>query len=187
MLDKIYDLRIGNGGADRYSYINDAINIIGLDPIGFLRLRTARLSEAYLQPFGTVAVGEVFGNESIKDMVSSNFEGSLMDTIRSPAFFPKLWIYIIHYGSIASSAIYMVLQRREYLQWSVLAIVILCFSGAYTILTIIPRYIFPIMPLFLIMAAYVVMDVGYRSRKLLWPMFNRYSSDVTSSTKVPRL
>ena len=81
----------------------------------------------------------------------------------------------------------MVLQRREYLQWSVLAIVILCFSGAYTILTIIPRYIFPIMPLFLIMAAYVVMDVGYRSRKLLWPMFNRYSSDVTSSTKVPRL
>ena len=187
MLDKIYDLRIGNGGADRYSYINDAINIIGLDPIGFLRLRTARLSEAYLQPFGTVAVGEVFGNESIKDMVSSNFEGSLMDTIRSPAFFPKLWIYIIHYGSIASSAIYMVLQRREYLQWSVLAIVILCFSGAYTILTIIPRNIFPIMPLFLIMAAYVVMDVGYRSRKLLWPMFNRYSSDVTSSTKVPRL
>ena len=187
MLDKIYDLRIGNGGADRYRYINDAINIIISDPIGFLSLRTARLSEAYLQPFGTVAVGVVFGNESIKDMASSNSAGSLLDTIRSPAFFPKLWIYIIHYCSIASSVLYMVVQRRKYLQWSILAIVILCFSGFYAILTIIPRYIFPIMPLYLIMASYVIVDVGYRSRKFIRPMLNRDSSDATSSTQVPRL
>ena len=187
MLDKIYDLRIGNGGADRYSYINDAINIIVSDPIGFLRLRTARLGEAYLQPFGTVSVGVVFGDESIKDMVSSNSDQARMDTIKSPAFFPKLWIYIIHYGSIALSVLYMIMQRREFMQWSILAIVILCFSGVYALLTIIPRYIFPIMPLYLIMAAYVVVDWGYRGRKFLWPMSERKSSVVTSSTEVPRL
>ena len=73
------------------------------------------------------------------------------------------------------------------MQWSILAIVILCFSGVYALLTIIPRYIFPIMPLYLIMAAYVVVDWGYRGRKFLWPMSERKSSVVTSSTEVPRL
>jgi len=187
MLNEIYDLRIGTGGADRYRYINDAINVIVSDPIGFLSLRTARLGEAYLQPFGTVAVGVVFGNESIKDMVSSNSDRALMDIINSPAFFPKLWIYIFHYGSIALSALYMIKQRRELLQWSIFAVIILCFSGVYAILTIIPRYIFPIMPLYLIMAAYVVVDWGYRSRKFLWSMFDRKFSVATSSTEVPKL
>ncbi|GIS66954.1 MAG: hypothetical protein CM1200mP6_00220 [Anaerolineaceae bacterium] len=63
----------------------------------------------------------------------------------------------------------MIRQRREFMQWSILAIIILCFSGVYALLTIIPRYIFPIMPLYLIMAAYVVVDLGYRSRKFLGP------------------
>jgi hypothetical protein len=145
------------------------------------------LGEAYLQPFGTVSVGVVFGNESIKDMIFSNSDQDRMDTIKSPAFFPKLWIYIIHYGSIALSVLYMIRQRREFMQWSILAIVILCFSGMYALLTIIPRYIFPIMPLYLIMAAYVVVELGYRSRKFLWPISNHKSSVTTSSIEVPRL
>ena len=187
MLDNINDLRIGTGGADRYRYINAAINIIASDPIGFLRLRTVRLSEAYLQPFGTVAVGVVLGNESIKDVVSSNSENSLMDIIRLPAFFPKLWIYILHYGSIAAALIYIIVERRDFRQWSIFAMVIMYFSGIYAILTVIPRYLFPIMPLYLIMAAYVIVYVGYSSAKHIRPWFIRKSSVATLPTEVPRL
>jgi hypothetical protein len=183
MMDKVNDLRIGAGGADQYSYISSAINIISSDPIGFLRLRTNRLGEAYLQPFGTVAVGVVLGNESIKDMVSSDSDNSLIDIMRLPAFFPKLWMYILHYGSIVSALLYMVMQRQDFRQWSVFAIVILYFSGVYALLTIIPRYLFPIMPLYSIMGAYVVVHVGYSSARYLRPWFFRKSS----STEVPNL
>lgn len=187
MMEQIDDLRIGDGGADRYSYLTDAINIIASDPIGFLRLRISRLGEAYLQPFGTVAIGVVLGNESIKDMISSKSENSLMDIIRLPAFFPKLWIYTLHYGSIAASLIYMVVQRRDFRKWSIFAIVILYFSGVYAILTIIPRYLFPIMPLYLILSAHVVVDIGYSSVKHLRLWVIRKSTVATLPTEVPRL
>ena len=183
MMDKVNDLRIGDGGADRYSYISSAIDIIALDPIGFLRLRINRLGDAYLQPFGTVAVGVVFGNESIKDMVSSDSENSLLNIIRLPAFFPKLWIYMMHYGSIVAALLYMVMQRRDFRQWSVFVIVILYFSGVYAILTIIPRYLFPIMPLYSIMGAYVVVHIGYSSARYLRPWFVGKSSP----TEMPKL
>ena len=65
--------------------------------------------------------------------------------------------------------------------------VILFFSGAYALLTIIPRYIFPIMPFYLIMAAYIVADLNYRSRKFLWQIFDRKSSVANSSNEAPRL
>ena len=110
-----------------------------------------------------------------------------MDIIGLPAFFPKLWIYILHYGSIAAALIYIIVERRDFRQWSIFAMVIMYFSGVYAILTVIPRYLFPIMPLYLIMAAYVIVYVGYSSAKHIRPWFIRKSSVVTLPTEVPRL
>ncbi len=158
MLTEIEALRIEDGGADRYRYFADALGIIASDPLRFVHLRARRLADAYLQPFGTVSVGVVLGNESIKSMLTWRSGYSLAEAAALPAFWPKLWMYMLHFGSIGLALIYTVSRWGQWREWSLFAIPVLYFSGAYALLTIIPRYLFPIMPLYLLLAAGALVD-----------------------------
>ena len=158
MLTEIEVLRIGDGGTDRYSYFADALRIIESDPLRFMQLRARRVAEAYLQPFGTVTVGVVLGNESIKAMLPRDSGYSLGELAAAPAFWPKLWMYMLHFGSIGLALYYSLVRWRQWREWSLFAIPVLYFSGVYALLTIIPRYLFPIMPLYLLLAAGALVD-----------------------------
>ncbi len=158
MLTEIEALRIGDGGTDRYSYFADALRIIVSDPLRFMQLRARRVAEAYLQPFGTVTVGVVLGNESIKAMLPRSSGYSLGELAAVPAFWPKLWMYMLHFGSIGLALYYSLVRWRQWREWSLFAIPVLYFSGVYAMLTIIPRYLFPIMPLYLLLAAGALVD-----------------------------
>ena len=158
MLSEIWDIRERDGGSDRYSYLSDAFAIIASDPLGFVLLRARRVAEAYLQPFGTVTVGVVLGGESIKAMLVQGSGHSLREVVTLPAFWPKLWIYILHFGSIAMAVWYSLWRWRKWREWSLFVIILLYFSGVYAFLTIIPRYLFPIMPLFILLAVGVLVD-----------------------------
>ncbi len=158
MLSEIEALRIGGGGGDRYRYFTDAIGIIADDPLRFVQLRARRLMEAYLQPFGTVTVGVVLGNESIKSMLGEGSGRSLSDAAALPAFWPKVWMYALHFGSIGLALYFAVARWRQWREWSLFAVPVLYFSGLYALLTIIPRYLFPIMPYYLLLAAGALAD-----------------------------
>ncbi|HCU98368.1 MAG TPA: hypothetical protein DGM69_03380 [Chloroflexi bacterium] len=167
MMDEINDLRIGDGGADRYRYVEDAFDIIMNDPVGFLSLRSVRLAEAYMQPFGTVSVGEVFGTTSIKNLVFDDSRSTLQEIFRQPSLLPKLWIYCFHFGSILASFFYMYKERHLVVVWMIFPIIIFYFTIVYSLLTIIPRYIFPVMSLYLLMSACVFRDLGKHIYSLL--------------------
>ena len=167
MMDEINDLRIGDGGADRYRYVEDAFDIIMNDPVGFLSLRSVRLAEAYMQPFGTVSVGEVFGTTSIKNLVFDDSRSTLQEIFRQPSLLPKLWIYCFHFGSILASFFYMYKERHLVVVWMIFPIIIFYFTIVYSLLTIIPRYIFPVMSLYLLMSACIFRVLGKHIYSLL--------------------
>jgi 4-amino-4-deoxy-L-arabinose transferase-like glycosyltransferase len=158
MLSEIEALRIGDGGGNRYRYFADAIGIIADDPLRFVQLRARRLMEAYLQPFGTVTVGVVLGNESLISMLREGSGRSLSEAVALPAFWPKVWMYALHFGSIGLALYFAVARWRQWRAWSLFAVPVLYFSGVYALLTIIPRYLFPIMPYYLLLAAGVMAD-----------------------------
>jgi 4-amino-4-deoxy-L-arabinose transferase-like glycosyltransferase len=167
MLTEIDALRIGGGGADRYSYFSDALGIIASDPLRFVQLRARRIAEAYLQPYGTVTLGVVLGNESIKLMLSRGSGYSMADVAALPAFWPKLWMYMLHFGSILMAIYYVLVRWQAWREWIIFAIPVLYFSVVYALLTVIPRYLFPIMPLYILLAAGALVDFGLIAAKRL--------------------
>ncbi len=166
MLTEIESLRIEDGGADRYSYFADAIGTIAADPLQFVQLRARRVMEAYLQPFGTVTVGVALGNESVKSMFGKDRGHALSEVVALPASWPKMWMYMLHFGSIGLALVYALARWPERREWSLYAIIILYFSLVYALLTIIPRYLFPIMPLYMLLAAGAVAD--FRITTAMW-------------------
>ncbi len=146
------DLQRRYGGRD--AYIEDALNTIAADPLAYARLLFIKLTSAYLQPQGTVRFGQ--GGESLKDLALQvlNRKMSFSDLIQSDGFFPKLIIYIFHYIGLIGGLVGIYLTRRDWLKVLPLTLPIAYFTVFYTLLTIIPRYLLPIMPLYMIFAAY---------------------------------
>ena len=138
----------------RDAYIEDALNTIIADPLAYARLLFVKATNAYLQPQGTVSFGRE--GESLKDLALQvlNKKMSLNDLIQSEGFFPKLIIYIFHYIGLIGGLIGITLTRRDWLKVLPLTLPIAYFTIVYTLLTIIPRYLLPIMPLYMIFAAY---------------------------------
>lgn len=146
------DLQRRYGGRD--AYIEDALNTIAADPPAYVRLLFFKMTSAYLQPQGTVSFGKE--GESLKDLALQVLNGkmSFNDLIQSDGFFPKLIIYIFHYIGLIGGLVGITLTRRDWLKVLPLTLPIAYFTVFYTLLTIIPRYLLPIMPIYMIFAAY---------------------------------
>lgn len=132
-------------------YLRDAFQTIARDPVAYVLLQFRKLAAAYLQPHGTVA----FPGESLKDLAVATLRGQigLSELINGEAFWPKLIIYIFHYLSLMGGLAGLWLARRDWQKVLPLALPIFYFTAAYTPLVIIPRYVFPAMPFFMILAA----------------------------------
>ncbi|MBM4425338.1 MAG: glycosyltransferase family 39 protein [Chloroflexi bacterium] len=139
----------------RYAYIEDALDTIANDPLAYVRLLFRKLSAAYLQPHGTVS----FPGESLKEMAAKVLRGemSVNELLRADSFWPKLCIYILHSLSVIGGLAGLWLARREWVKILPLALPLFWISFAYTLLTIIPRYVFPTMPFYTACAAYALM------------------------------
>jgi len=108
-----------------------------------------------LQPHGTVS----FPGESLKEMAAKVLRGemSVNELLRADSFWPKLCIYILHSLSVIGGLAGLWLARREWVKILPLALPLFWISFAYTLLTIIPRYVFPTMPFYTACAAYALM------------------------------
>ncbi len=139
----------------RYGYLayaEDAFRTITADPLAYGRLLIVKLAGAYLQPHGTVA----FPGESLKDLAVGVLHRrvSFAELVMGDGFWPKLIIYVFHYIGLIGGLGGMWLSRREWVKILPLVLPAITFTSVYTILTIIPRYIFPEMPFVMILAAY---------------------------------
>ncbi len=126
-------------------YSTAASNTILNDIPGWLKSRVDQLSNAILQPHGTV----FFAGGSLKDMTSHwlNTDRSLSGLLRltqGDNFWPKLALYLFHDIGILAGVIGIWLSRRNWRLALPLVGLIAYFLLAHFILYVIPRYLFPL-------------------------------------------
>jgi hypothetical protein len=127
------------------NYSKGAVDAILSDVSGWFKSRVAQLSNAILQPHGTV----FFAGESLKDMTSRwlNNDRSLGGLIRltqGDNFWPKLAIYLFHDIGMLAGIVGMWLSRRNWRLALPLVGLIAYFLLAHFVLYVIPRYLFPL-------------------------------------------
>jgi len=150
------DARIGSeeGGAADTVFMEAAAASISADPLGYVGRRLGELAAAGLQPHGTT----YFPGASLRDAAvlwareDRTVEG-LLQVVRGDAFVPKLLLYVFHYGVLIGGVIGVWRARR---QWR-LALILIGFI-VYTllvhlILLALPRYLFPTLLAWSILAA----------------------------------
>ena len=150
MMVDVERLRIAPG-APQFAYLADAFRTILGNPARYIGLRLQRMLGAYAQPFGTVAVAGVFGDVSLK--AAAGTWRTAVAMLAYPVFWLKLWIYFWHFGSVLLSAACVARYWRKPGVWLLPLLVIGYMSVLYAMLTIIPRYLFPVMPLYAVLAA----------------------------------
>ncbi|MCQ3939005.1 MAG: hypothetical protein DPW18_18455 [Chloroflexi bacterium] len=154
------DQRAGIGvedeGKNDQIYTQLAFEAIRSDPLGYVARRLGNLLEASLQPHNTV----FFGGESLKELFLTwwTTDRSVVgfgSVLNGDAFLPKLTLYIFHFGALVLGALGSVLGMfRWRLFWQALPLygVLLYFYALHSLLTAIPRYLFPTAALWLIFA-----------------------------------
>ena len=150
MMVDVERLRIAPG-SPQFAYLADAFHTILGNPARYIGLRLQRMLGAYAQPFGTVAVAGVFGDVSLK--AAAGTWRTAVAMLGYPVFWLKLWIYLWHFGSVLLSAACVARYWRKPGVWLLPLLVIGYMSVLYAMLTIIPRYLFPVMPLYVVLAA----------------------------------
>ena len=120
---------------------------IAKNPLGYVVRQLRQLGEALLQPHNSTH----FPGQSLKDGMlhwvrEDRSMAGLGTLLRDPTFFPKLLLYIFHWGGLLLGLIGLWLTRRQWREVSVLWGVIVYFLLVHFFLLALPRYLFPIMP-----------------------------------------
>ena len=132
-------------GADDFNA--QATRSITTAPLAYLSLRAQNLLSAYAQPYGTNA----FGGPSLRALTTDwlrtdRTPSGLLALTRAPAFWPKLLIYLVHYGGLLLALIGLWRGRRRWPLILPLAGLILYVTLLHLALLALPRYIFPLLP-----------------------------------------
>ncbi len=161
-LDQQLNVTAGEPGEDvqtRNAAMKREVETSILDnPVGWVDYRVKELASAYLQPHNTT----YFGGRSIKDATSSWLRtdrslGGLRDVVKIQGFVPKLLLYLFHYGVLLLGTAGMILFARRWRVLLVLYGLVFYFTGIHLALLALPRYLFPIMPIWYLFAcAFVV-------------------------------
>lgn len=156
--DKIED----TAGGTTYKYFQSGLKLILGKPLDYLRIRFSANASAWLQPFATVQVDDVFNSLPMKELVLEILRGeqSLVVLLTQFSLIPKLWIYVWHFGSIILGLWGIYSLRKNLPALGLLLLPIISLAGVYAILTINPRYLYPTMPFLLFLAA-----IGWLTRK----------------------
>ncbi len=143
------------GGADAGNpYLDAAAHVIGRDPGGYVTRRVTELAEAYLQPHGTAW----FPGESLRDLALAwlrddrSFAG-LSRVVAGDAFLPKFVLYLYHYGVLIVGLLGVWAARRRWrLTLPLIGFALYC-TLAHLVLYALPRYLFPTLLVWVVLAA----------------------------------
>ncbi len=154
-----YDTKLGvttyNSHSSRVNKIKAGIreNILD-DPVAWTLYRASELAKSYVQPHNT----NYFGGESIRYaaqdwLLEERTLAGLHDLTRIESFWPKLAIYVFHFGSLFLGAAGMLFWRRHWRELLPLYGVIVYFTGIHLVLLALPRYLFPMYPVLVLFSA----------------------------------
>lgn len=163
-----YDASLGVTGPDDSANRQDRIrsgirdNVLEA-PLSWAAHRVKELVAAYLQPHNT----NYFPGASIRDAAQDWLRDDrtlrgLRDLTRIEAFWPKLALYLFHFAGLLLGGLGMLALRRRWRDLLPLHGVILYFTAIHFILLALPRYLFPMYPIFGIFAASVLSQVWGR-------------------------
>ena len=125
-------------------YLSEALGPITRRPFQWLRLRARRLAGAVLQPHGTVNLTGPSTKRVLSDWWLQDRSLRGLDAVRrSPWFWLKLSIYLFHYVALVCAALGVRVALRQWREYYAVFAIVGYLFGAYGILTVSPRYLFP--------------------------------------------
>lgn len=135
---------VEDGAAAEDPFLTAAGSRIERDPLGYLRRRVGELAGAYLQPHGTV----LFPGASLKALAEDWLTedrslGGLLAITRADAFWPKLVLYVVHWGGLIAGLAGMWITRRRWRIALPMIGFIVYVTLVHLVLLALPRYIFP--------------------------------------------
>jgi 4-amino-4-deoxy-L-arabinose transferase-like glycosyltransferase len=133
----------------RYSglaYLVAGLRNVFDNPLDYVAKRAHNTLSAYIQPYGTV----FFEGPSVKESMDGWLQGQigLGALVSTPGLWPKLAIYAFHYAALIFGLGGLVAAGRDWRRALPLALVIVYVTGLYSVLVVIPRYLFPVMPFY---------------------------------------
>jgi 4-amino-4-deoxy-L-arabinose transferase-like glycosyltransferase len=155
-VDETLNITPDDSEAQRDSALHRQIRkLIGDDPAGWASHRVAELAKAYLQPHGTVRLGS---SVSLRDELATwarkdRSASGLIDLTQSEGFWPKLALYLFHFGGLLVGAAGMIGSWRQRRALLSLYGMVAYFTGLHLVLLALPRYLFPLYPVFWIFGA----------------------------------
>jgi 4-amino-4-deoxy-L-arabinose transferase-like glycosyltransferase len=148
------------------SFLTAARRVIEADPVGYVKHRASELARAYLQPYGT---GD-FANNNLQErfrlwITHDRSLGGLADLVGDNAFLPKLVIYVFHFSGLIFGTAGIWLYRRKWMA-APLSGLILYTTLVHLVILVLPRYLFPLYPVFWIFAAAFLVTEWDRRRSV---------------------
>lgn len=151
--------------ARQTAFVEGFLQTVLSDPVGYALRRVGELGSALLQPHNTV----FYPGESIKALAANwlaedRSPGGLLALTRSESFWPKLLLYLFHYMALLLGAAGLVLSRRRWRALWPLYAPLGYFVGVHLVLAAIPRYLFPLEPLWWLFGAAALVTALQRYR-----------------------
>jgi hypothetical protein len=148
------------------SFLTAARRVIEADPLGYVKHRASELTGAYLQPYGT---GD-FTNNNLQErfrlwITHDRSLGGLADLVTDNAFLPKLVIYVFHFSGLILGTAGIWLYGRKWMAVP-LSGLILYTTLVHLVILVLPRYLFPLYPVFWVFAAAFLVTKWDRRRSV---------------------
>jgi hypothetical protein len=176
-----------NGGQVPIGAARDAVAfgvfrdaVVG-NPVDFVMRRFRLLVEALLQPSQTV----FFPGESLKDLARGWLQSDrsltgLLQVLNGEAFFPKALLYLSHYLALFLGVVGMALTVRQWRIAGPLIGFVVYILSVHMLLLALPRYLFPVMPLFWVFAGVAIIRLWRHAQRsfqlrVLQPVLGRKS------------
>jgi 4-amino-4-deoxy-L-arabinose transferase-like glycosyltransferase len=132
-------------GTSDSGYAREAVRLIGDDPLGWISIRTRNIVAALAQPHGTSDLGEPSMKAALADWIAADRSaGGLAAIVSKPRFWLRVAIYLFHYAALVLAAIGVRATWSQRHRWFAVHAAILYLLFSYGVLTVSPRYLFPI-------------------------------------------
>ena len=141
-------------------YIDAGVRHIAEEPLAWVVRNVSETGAALLQPFGTVIATP--RGAGVKQVASDFLKGdaSLGDVLTVPGFWRRLGMYLSHYwGLIGGLVGFALVVRRRWWEVFPLAGWVVYVIGLMSALLVEPRYLFPMMFVFTVFAAYATVQL----------------------------
>jgi hypothetical protein len=143
-----------------------ASDAITSDIPGYIRHRLSDLAGAYLQPHGTLFFpGESLRELTVKWLRDDRTVSGLIALTQGDSFWQKLVLYMLHYAALIFGLLGMWRTRRNWRITLPMIGFILSTTLIHLFLLALPRYIFPTMVFWWVLAAVGMVGLGKESRE----------------------